>query len=351
MTTNDNHAARILRRPAGVLLRWRADVTGLALIAAVSLLNLALAKPAHAKEAPLAPAIEDAQPFDAKAAADLKFPDGSRWTPELDADSEPTVPDVGSATPKFRKATRRATYVSKAGETIRAIAYRYCTSPVMVAMASNLPFDPKADQPLKPGTQVTVPVAFRAPSGLHEAEQLVSGPGVESQKNDSNWGRPHFVQQVRALFFEMYKRWPNRHPALVGSLSRANGGRLGHHKSHRSGQDIDIGYFTFESNRKGWGNPSLAEIDYQRLWYFIDAAEKTGLAAAVYMAPPIQKKLYQYAASQGQPEARLRTIFQYGPKGSRGDTLIRFAPGHRDHFHVRLLCPEDFKDMVGDRNS
>jgi hypothetical protein len=327
--------------------RWSRSLTGLALLAGTAWPTWAVGR----EPAPEA-AIEDAQPFNAKAAADLKFPDGSRWTPELDADSEPTVPDVmGTATPKFRKATRRATYVSRAGETIRAIAYRYCTSPVMVAMASNLPFSPQADEPLKPGTQVTVPVAFRAPSGLHEAEQLVSGPGVESQKNDSNWGRPHFVQQVRALFFDMYKRWPNRHPALVGSLSRMGGGHLGHHKSHRAGQDIDVGYFTYEANRKGWGNPGLGEIDYQRLWYFIDSAEKTGMAAAIYMAPPIQKKLYQYAASQGQPEARLKTLFQYGPKGSRGDTLIRFAPGHRDHFHLRLLCPEDYKDMVGDRNS
>ncbi len=314
---------------------------------------LALPAPAFAREPAPESAIDDAQEFGAKAAADLKFPDGTRWTPELDPDGEPTVPDVSaaSATPRFRKATRRATYVSKAGETIRAIAYRYCTSPVMVAMASGLPFDANSIEPLKAGTQVTVPIAFRAPSGLHEAEQLVSGPGVESIKNDSNWGRPHFVQQVRALFFGMYKHWPNRHPALVGSLSRAGGGRLGHHKSHRAGQDIDIGYFTFESNRKGWGNPAIAEIDYQRLWYFLDAAERTGLAAAVYMAPQIQRKLYQYAAAQGQPEARLRTIFQYGPKGSRGDTLIRFAPGHRDHFHMRMLCPEDFKDMVGARNS
>ncbi len=295
--------------------------------------------------------VDDAPDFDAKAASELTNPDGSRFLPDLEEGPRINGQASADATPNFRKSTRLAMYVAKNGDTIRAVAYRYCTSPVLLAMSNNLPFDAKSDLPLKPGTQLTVPIAFRAPSGLHEAVQLLSAPGIESGKPESNWGRPHFVQQLRNLLIDMSKHWPNRHPALVGSLSRSNGGRLGHHKSHRSGQDVDIGYFTYEANRKGWGNPGLKEIDYQRMWYFIDTVERSGLGAAMYMAPQVQRSLYQYAAQQNVAESRLRTIFQYGPKGGHGDTLIRFAPGHRDHFHVRMLCPEDFKDMVGPRST
>ena len=243
-------------------------------------------------------------------------------------------------------AIRTGMYVSQAGDTLRSVAYRYCTSPVMVAMANGIAFDPAKDEVLRVGTKVKVPIAFRAPTGFQDGVQLMSGPGVESNKLERNYGRPHFVARVRAALLELHKRWPTRHPAMIGALSRPGGGRLGHHKSHRSGQDVDIGYFTTEAKRKEWGTPPLNQIDYQRLWFFIDTVERTGVAAAIYMAPGIQRGLYRYAVSQGVPESRLRTLLQFGPKNVKG-SLIRNEAGHRDHFHLRLLCPEDFIEMVG----
>lgn len=300
--------------------------------------------PAWADEA-LAPheAIDDAQSMDPKAAAELTLPGGQRWVPEAETDDGST--DAG---PKrtFERRERRgiytATYVAKANESLRSVAYRYCTSPSLLAVANALPFDAARDNPLKPGTHLQVPVQFRAPSGFREGEQLLSGPGVESERHDSNWGRPHVVHLLRQTFRDMNKRWPMRHPALLGSLSRPGGGKLGRHKSHRSGHDVDIGYLTYEANRKGWGAPPLDQIDYQRMWFLIDAMDKTGRAAAIYMSPGIQKRLHAYAALRGEKPERLRLLFQHGPKGGRGDTLIRYQPGHRDHFHVRFLGPEDW---------
>lgn len=281
--------------------------------------------------------VSDEGQVDADDAAELDFLD--------EAATEAGKPAAGGAH-RGNRAIRTGIYVSQAGDTLRAVAYRYCTSPVMVAMANGIAFDPAKNEVLKVGTKVKVPIAVKAPTGLHDAVQLTSGPGVESNKSERNYGRPHFVARVRAALLAMHKRWPTRHPALIGALSRPNGGRLGHHKSHRSGQDVDIGYFTAEANRKEWGTPRLDQIDYQRLWYFIDTVERSGVAAAIYMAPGIQRKLYRYAVSQGEPESRLRTLLQFGPKNVKG-SLIRNEPGHRDHFHLRLLCPEDFVEMVG----
>lgn len=293
-------------------------------------------------------AIDDAETVDPEAAAELTLPGGQRWVPLEEVDEE-VGPQQSSEVGTQRKFDRRerkgiytATYSVKANESLRSIAYRYCTSPSLLAVANGLPFDATRDAPLKQGTKLQVPVQFRAPSGFREGEQLLSGPGVESERHDSNWGRPHVVQLLRQVFRDMNKRWPMRHPALLGSLSRPGGGKLGRHKSHRSGHDVDVGYLTYEANRKGWGAPPLDQIDYQRMWFLVDALDKTGRAAAIYMSPGIQKRLHAYAAGHGEKPERLQMLFQAGPKGGRGDTLIRFQPGHRDHFHVRFLGPEDW---------
>lgn len=285
---------------------------------------------------------DDGASFDPAAAAELKSATGARWTPEFGPDSDAKDDSTGAAH-SMRAATRDAKYTVKAGETLRTIAYRYCTSPAAIAVVNGLAFDAQHEPILQPGTVISIPIQFRAPVGFREGEQLTSGPGVKSLKTDNtNWGRPQAVQLLRTAFREMNKRWPQKHPALVGALSRPGGGRLGHHKSHRSGQDVDIGYLVNAPNRDKWGVPGTEEIDWQRMWFVVDLLEKTGQVAAIYMAPVLQRKLYQYAASHGEPEARLQHIFQYGPKGSRGDTLIRFAAGHRDHFHVRFVTAQDF---------
>lgn len=281
-----------------------------------------------------------------EAAAELKNGNGGSWVPDLRDDVGPDAAaagGLGGISQSLRAATRDARYTVKAGETLRTIAYRYCTSPVAVALVNNLPFDAQHEVTLRPGQTISIPIQFRAPVGFKEGEQLTSGPGLLSQKTDgSNWGRPQMVHMIRNVFRDMQKHWPRRHPALVGSLSREHGGRLGHHKSHRSGQDVDIGYLTQAATRAQWGVPGTDEIDWQRMWFVVDSLERTGQIAAIYMAPVLQRKLYQYAAEHGESEARLQHLFQYGPKGSRGDTLIRFAAGHRDHFHVRFVTSTDF---------
>lgn len=244
----------------------------------------------------------------------------------------------------IRRAFRVANYVARPGDTVRKVAYRYMTSPSLVAWVSKLPLEAGRDTPLKPGQKIRVPILFRAPSGFVEGEQLTEGTGIAANhRQDTRWGRPQVVQIVRSVLREMNRRWPTRHPALVGSLSRMGGGALGRHKSHRSGQDIDIGYFTKSANMKTWGKPSLATIDYERTWYLVDAMEKTGHAAAIFMSPDIQRRVYKYALSKGEDPERLRSLFQHGPKGGKGDALIRHSPGHRDHVHIRLLVPEDMQ--------
>ena len=282
--------------------------------------------------------------------------DSPMWSPEAVRDfgvgGQLCESDEGGQTASLRPRASRQTlqigkYVARSGDTLRAVAYRYFCSPSLLAVANQLPFDQGADFSLKVGQTYNVPIARGSPSGFVLGEQLLPAPGIQMTANnmDRKWGRPAVVKLLRQVTSDVFKRWPQRHPALVGSLSKAGGGRLGHHKSHRSGQDVDIGYYTYAASIKDWDKVQVSNLDVERNWFFIDTLERSGHVAAIFMAPTLQRRLYAYAAGIGVPEPRLRSLFQHGPKGRDSGSLIRNKSGHRDHMHIRLWAPEDMTEV------
>jgi hypothetical protein len=229
------------------------------------------------------------------------------------------------------------------GETVRSIAYRYATSPRAVAMINEMPWR-GGNMPLQAGSTIKVPVRSAAADRFAENMRLESGPGVHSERR-TNWGRPRVVRLLREAFAAIHRRWPERHPAVCGSLSRFGGGRLRPHRSHRDGSDIDIGYFTRQHDRNGWGVPPLGAIDYERLWAFVDLLERSGEVAQIYMSPRIQRQLYRYARSRGASERRLKTMFQYGDGRRPKVTMIRHSRGHRDHLHIRFETADKIEEL------
>lgn len=312
-----------------------------------------------------APALGHAAPTDApeepSANADGPGEDPPLVSPEAmrdlgispDASEAEEVGNPTSFAPRASRNTIRiAKYTARAGDMLREVAYRYFASPSLLAAVNRLPFGPDANPALKPGQVIQVPIARGSPSGFEQGEQLLPAPGLQMTNNlDRKWARPGVVRVLRQAFAETFKRWPQRHPILIGSLSKAGGGKMGRHKSHRSGQDIDIGYFTREANRKTWGSPRVADMDMERTWFLVDYLERSGHVAAIFMAPAIQRSLYSYAAGRGVKEERLRGMFQYGPKGKAGGSLIRHSPGHRDHMHIRLWVPDDMPEIRRDLNT
>jgi len=246
---------------------------------------------------------------------------------------------------RSRRAVVLREYKVRPGDTVRTVAYRFSTAPLSVAKANGLQWDP-AGTPLPEGEKVKVPVRYRPASGFSRAVRLKSGPGVRSERRYTTWGRPYVVALLKDAFRAMHRLWPGRHPGIVGSLSRLGGGRLRPHKSHRAGRDIDIGYFTFEAERKYWGAPRLHQIDYARLWFFIDRLERSGQLAAIYMSPRIQYRLHRYALTRaGAAPERLNVMFQYPCARGARKTLIRHSRGHRDHMHIRFDSPEDLSEL------
>lgn len=231
------------------------------------------------------------------------------------------------------------------GDTLEALAYRFCTSPDAIARVNGLdPTDTIAVRDaLQPGLSIVVPIRTRAALGMRKWVALRSGEGVDALHPERSYGRPEVVLHLTKTFARMATLYPDAHPALVGSLSKPGGGRIGHHKSHRAGRDVDIGYYWKHGQPEQWGRPRVDEIDYERVWVLIDLLQRTGHVGAIYMAPGIQTRLHAWASKHGVEKSRLDRMFQY--PGHRPGALIRHEPGHADHFHVRFECPDDVIEL------
>ena len=245
--------------------------------------------------------------------------------------------------------SRRAVYVRPykvaEGETVRSIAYKFCTSPKALAALNAVRWTDEGVT-LTAGETVEVPIRFRSANAFSRGARLASGAGVRVDRPHHAWGRPYVISMLRDAFAALDRTFPGRHPLIIHDISRFGGGKLGGHKSHRAGLDIDIGYPTREANREGWGQPALASIDYERLWFVVERLERTGQVAAIYMSPGIQRRLHAHAVMQGADPKLLQVLFQYPAAHGAKTTLIRHAKGHRDHLHIRFASPEDLPEFT-----
>src|SRR5690606_20902798 len=126
------------------------------------------------------------------------------------------------------------------------------------------------------------------------------------------------------------------------------GGPIIHHRSHQSGRDVDMSYFF---RRCGgvcrMGNINAQLLDVAPQWTLFKAWLERGVVEAIFMDYDLQAPLYEYARAQGATRSQLHRWFQYprGPHYPLGK--IRHFPKHRDHAHVRFICPETDEECVG----
>lgn len=148
---------------------------------------------------------------------------------------------------------------------------------------------------------------------------------------------------------EVMREFPSSVPVVIGALSQPNGGRLKPHKSHRSGRDVDIGYFAV-GNRplKTFVDLRPHEIDYDKTFYLMAALIATGRVDFIFVNYALQPRFIEAARRLGYDDEQIAYLFQY-PKGRKSRTgLIRHARGHLRHFHVRFACPDADEECVPD---
>ena len=165
------------------------------------------------------------------------------------------------------------------------------------------------------------------------------GPGFV-RFSKAGCGTDETATLVMFALGEMLATYPDIVPVVIGALSMPTGGRIKPHKSHRSGRDIDFGFFR-EGNvpLSRFEDIPFDRIDYERSFSLMANLIATGRVQSIYVNYALEKHLVKAASDMGYDDEQLSWLFQY-PRG-RGSKvgLIRHEKGHTRHFHVRFVCP------------
>jgi penicillin-insensitive murein endopeptidase len=145
----------------------------------------------------------------------------------------------------------------------------------------------------------------------------------------------------------------------IGELAQAGGGPIGGHRSHQSGRDVDIGFYTtladgtpyytyafadFDARGRGVAPNQYLRFDDARNWELIAKLLSDGDARVqyVFVANTIKQRLLAEAVRRGAP----RTLIVRAKA-----VLVQPAQGHphRNHFHLRIYCAPADRGLCRDR--
>jgi hypothetical protein len=128
--------------------------------------------------------------------------------------------------------------------------------------------------------------------------------------------------------------WPDQRGA-------SGGGKIAPHDSHRTGRDVDVYFFRQPGSQ--WNVAATqGDIDYERTWALLRCFVTDCDVDFVLIDRAVQAWLESHALRAGEPAVWVR-LFHDGDGGAtrRGNhAVVRHAPGHVAHMHVRFVSPE-----------
>jgi hypothetical protein len=273
------------------------------------LLALVIARPVHADRH------RDAE---AKARAALAVIDGTTW---VDDDSPRTTPHTANHSPRATDHPRRTPRAEDDARVAddRADARR---------IASHL-------QPWR----ATILGRHEDGAGqLDGAEHLDDGDGIHVRRPQRAYGEPHVVEYLRRAVAEVRALYPDVPTLAIGDLSSEHGGELPGHVSHRSGRDVDVGFY-FHHAVTGFENAD-DDLDLEATWALLVAfartADQKDGVKIIFLDWGVQKRLYDFARAHGTPDDELAFLLQYPRGKDELAGLVRHWPNHANHFHVRF---------------
>jgi penicillin-insensitive murein endopeptidase len=185
---------------------------------------------------------------------------------------------------------------------------------------------------------------------IHHVERFV--------ENRRFFGTPSLVGLLeRAAASVTQQHGPAR--LNVGELSQEGGGDVIGHRSHENGRDVDVGFYLVDdegdsvepdrfvrvgsSGRGGDGEQRLT-FDTARNWAFIEAlvTDEHTAVQMVFISARIRRRLVRWARAQRvDPEIVERAEWTMVPPHG--------VARHDDHFHVRVYCDPDQREVCSDR--
>ncbi len=204
--------------------------------------------------------------------------------------------------------------------------------------------------PLAPGLQGSVGLPhFGALTGAAPMPQR--GEGFRRLRTDDmRWGTPRLVRTLTKAAAQVQRDAPGG-VLVVADLSARSGGKVPHHRSHRTGRDVDVLFYALTPSGVPVASPGfihfgpdgLAEhegrfyrLDVERNWRFVRALVTDPGAAVQWMfaSRAVEALLVEYARARGEPDElvwKAQAVLH-----EPGDSAA-----HDDHFHVRLACSPD----------
>lgn len=162
------------------------------------------------------------------------------------------------------------------------------------------------------------------------------------------YGSQEMVDMIVAAGRHMSWVLPDASPFVVGDISRMHGGPLAGHVSHRGGVDVDIGIY----RKGGWQHPrgftmlAPSQLDVEATWMLISTLLDSGNVDFILLDRGHIRTLKAYTLKKGLlTEDEADRIFPAeGTRGTWEQTgILRHAPNHQDHIHVRVLCGDGTK--------
>ena len=167
---------------------------------------------------------------------------------------------------------------------------------------------------------------------LRGGEALPHGDGYRIRRPHRAYGAAHVVDHVQRAIAEVRALYPDVHALAIGDISAPHGGKLGEHRSHQSGLDVDLGFY-FTKVPAGYPDSFVAansDLDLEATWAlvisFVRTADQPGGLDVIFLDEAVQARLYRWARGRGVPEDHLAYVAAY----------VRHWPNHADHLHVRF---------------
>ena len=181
---------------------------------------------------------------------------------------------------------------------------------------------------------------------------------VRKKSRKIAYGHPALLLMLKNTAKEIAKVMPGS-VLLVGDLSAKKGGPLKGHASHQSGRDADVGFYVKKKglrvNSKSFRrfrsdgiakDGSRYTFDDRRNWLLVRFWLTDGRAGIshVFVSRGLRKRLLAFAN-------RVPTERKYAKRAAKFLKQPTDSGAHDDHFHVRISCPKNQKDICREHSA
>ncbi len=159
---------------------------------------------------------------------------------------------------------------------------------------------------------------------------------------DRAYGVPQLILALTESTARVAARHPHADPPLIGDLSRSRGGALPPHRYHSDGRSADVGLYSRVGHQpRGGFVPVRTDLDVARTWELMNALLQTGNVEHILLDQQHINRIVGWLRAEGRmSEARVAATFPpvSTPRPWAWRSIVRHAPHHVDHMHVRIAC-------------